>query len=833
MACLITISFLFDAVVIVLRVVVDAENLPVMLLYYTALSWVAWVVSLVCLIDESHKFSKWYWLQYLFFALAAIAETIIGWFWTMGFYKPEPGTSFNIYDHILLGIFITRYTLELFSFIFSIIQLLYTKRHIPAAEPLLSSQSNYGTIAQDLSTSKQSKKENEGFWNKLVRVLPFIWPHNNFKLQQLVFLCFFLMLLGLVINVFTPLQIGYVVDQFNRDPQTFAWVAVCAYVGFKFLQGSSGLIQALQNYLWIPVGQYTTREISVKLFAHLHSLSLHFHINRKTGEVLRVVDRGTNSIVQLLSQIVFQIFPALANILVAVVVFSIQFSVSFGVIVFVTMALYLYTTITLTEWRTSFRRKMNELDNFARSKAVDSLLNFETVKYYNAESFEVNRYDQAIGEYQKADYKNSASLNVLNLAQNAVITGGLLAGSLLFAYEVSQGRLTAGNFVTFNVYMMQLYTPLHWFGTYYRMIQQNFIDMEKMFDLFDEEETVKDIEDAGELTVTEGHVVFDNVCFSYDQRQTALNNISFSIPKGATVALVGPSGGGKSTILRLLFRFYDPDTGNIYIDGQDIAKVKQTSLRKNIGVVPQDTVLFNDTIMYNIRYGDVNASDEDVQNAAKAAQIHDKILTFPDGYETKVGERGLRLSGGEKQRVAIARTILKNPSIILLDEATSALDTTTERNIQEALAAMTKDRTTLVIAHRLSTIVNADLILVIKDGRVVEFGSHEELIQGALANKIEGVYYEMWQKQLDDPTSEALTSAPEDVLVEEPSEILQIPKVQESVQQEAAKSTEGEEEEEEDEKKNEDSRDTQTTPNQKTTSNKRKKNKRKRTKSKK
>lgn len=627
-------------------------------------------------------------------------------------------------------------------------------RGVSETAPLLSSATgeNYGSSSNEpISTGTYSNKSGfSDFFVKLRKVMPFIWPHSDRKLQGHVLLCFLLMVTGLVINVWTPLQIGSVVDQFGRGPGTFAWAAVAAYVGLRFLQGGSGLIQAMQNWLWIPIGQYTTREISVKLFSHLHSLSLHYHINRKTGEVLRIVDRGTNSIVQLLSQIVFQIFPALANIAIAVVVFSIQFSLPFGLIVFVTMALYLYTTIVLTEWRNSFRRKMNELDNYARTKAVDSLLNFETVKYYNAEGFEVDRYHNAIIDYQKADYKNSVSLNVLNLAQNAVITAGLLAGSLLFAWEVSQGTLTPGDFVAFNMYMMQLYTPLHFFGTYYRMIQQNFIDMEKMLDLFEVEETVKDAPDAGQLSVTEGRVVFDRVTFAYDNRQTALNGISFTIPKGATVALVGPSGGGKSTILRLLFRFYDPSSGHIYIDGQDIAGVKQSSLRQNIGVVPQDTVLFNDTILYNIRYGDVNASDEDVFRAAKAAQIHDKILSFPDGYDTKVGERGLRLSGGEKQRVAIARTILKNPPIILLDEATSALDTTTERYIQEALADMTKDRTTLVIAHRLSTIVAADLILVIKDGQVVESGSHEELIQKASSGEIDGVYYEMWQKQLDD-----------------------------------------------------------------------------------
>lgn len=664
------------------------------------------------------------------------------------------GSIFTVYDNILLGVFLTRYILEISTFGLSIVHMVSAKRgnHSESA-PLLNSSANYGAIPENevISTSKDENRSGyHDFWKKLAKVMPYIWPHHNHYLQSLVLACFLLMCLGLTINVFTPLQIGRVVDKFNQEPETFAWAAVLAYVGFKFLQGGSGLIQAVQNWLWIPIGQFTTREVSVKLFAHLHSLSLHYHINRKTGEVLRTVDRGTNSIVQLLSQIVFQIFPALANILIAVVVFAIRFSLPFGLIVFVTMSLYLYTTVTLTEWRNSFRRKMNELDNFARTKAVDSLLNFETVKYYNAEGFEVDRYDKAIVEYQKADYVNSVSLNVLNLAQNAVITGGLLAGSLLFAYEVSKGNLTPGDFVTFNVYMMQLYTPLHFFGTYYRMIQQNFIDMEKMFDLFEVEESVKDVEGAADLFVSDGHVKFDNVTFSYDNRQTALNGISFTIPKGASVALVGPSGGGKSTILRLLFRFYDPDSGCISIDGQDISKVKQSSLRKNIGVVPQDTVLFNDTILYNIRYGDINASDEDVYRAAKAAQIHDKIMSFPDGYETKVGERGLRLSGGEKQRVAIARTILKNPPIILLDEATSALDTTTERHIQVALGEMTKGRTTLAIAHRLSTIVNSDLILVVKDGKVVESGSHDELIQRALSNENEGIYYEMWHKQLDD-----------------------------------------------------------------------------------
>ncbi|KAI8874947.1 hypothetical protein K501DRAFT_338966 [Backusella circina FSU 941] len=757
LSCLVTITFVADTVVIVTRAFLNS-GFSLALCYYTGISWLAWATGIFFLINETYKFSQWHWLQYTFYGMVVVGESLVGWLWLMGVKYPIPGTIYTVYDRLLFAFFIARYILEIFVFLFSLFHMCTHERNRGVSEtaPLLSSAAtgeNYGSSSSNdpVSTGTYSNKSGfSDFFVKLRKVMPFIWPHSDRKLQLNVLLCFLLMLTGLIINVWTPLQIGSVVDKFGRGPGTFAWAAVTAYVALRFLQGGSGLIQAMQNWLWIPIGQYTTREISVKLFSHLHSLSLHYHINRKTGEVLRIVDRGTNSIVQLLSQIVFQIFPALANIAIAVVVFSIQFSLPFGLIVFVTMSLYLYTTIVLTEWRNSFRRKMNELDNYARTKAVDSLLNFETVKYYNAEGFEVDRYHNAIIEYQKADYKNSVSLNVLNLAQNAVITAGLLAGSLLFAWEVSQGTLTPGDFVAFNMYMMQLYTPLHFFGTYYRMIQQNFIDMEKMLDLFEVEETVKDAPDAGELRVTEGRVVFDRVTFAYDNRQTALNGISFTIPKGATVALVGPSGGGKSTILRLLFRFYDPSSGHIYIDGQDIAGVKQSSLRQNIGVVPQDTVLFNDTILYNIRYGDVNASDEDVFRAAKAAQIHDKILSFPDGYDTKVGERGLRLSGGEKQRVAIARTILKNPPIILLDEATSALDTTTERYIQEALADMTKDRTTLVIAHRLSTIVAADLILVIKDGQVVESGSHEELIQKAASGEVQGVYYEMWQKQLDD-----------------------------------------------------------------------------------
>uniref|UniRef100_A0A8C6ZCR6 ATP binding cassette subfamily B member 6 (LAN blood group) n=1 Tax=Nothoprocta perdicaria TaxID=30464 RepID=A0A8C6ZCR6_NOTPE len=413
----------------------------------------------------------------------------------------------------------------------------------------------------------------------------------------------------------------------------------------------------------------------------------------------------------------------------------------FGLIIFMCMSLYLTLTILITEWRTKYRRDMNTRDNEAKSRAVDSLLNFETVKYYNAESYEVNRFNEAIRKYQVSEWKVSASLGLLNQTQNLVIGLGLLAGSLLCAYFVTEHKLQVGDFVLFGTYIIQLYTPLNWFGTYYRMIQTSFIDMENMFELFNEEQEVKDAVNAGDLRLEAGRIEFENVHFSYVEGKEILHDVSFSVMPGQTLALVGPSGSGKSTIIRLLFRFYDVWGGCIRIDGQDISQVKQASLRAHIGVVPQDTVLFNDTISNNIRYGRVSATDEEVQEAARAADIHDRILSFPDGYSTQVGERGLKLSGGEKQRVAIARTILKGPRIILLDEATSALDTETERNIQASLAKVCAHRTSIVVAHRLSTVVGADQILVLKEGRVVERGRHEELLQKG------GVYASMWLQQ--------------------------------------------------------------------------------------
>jgi ATP-binding cassette subfamily B (MDR/TAP) protein 6 len=473
---------------------------------------------------------------------------------------------------------------------------------------------------------------------------------------------------------------------------------------------------------------------------------LRWHLNRKTGEVLRVIDRGNQAISNLLSYIWFSIVPVIVDIIIAVVYFTVQFDLYFGLIVLSTMVMYLLLTIVLTEWRTKFRRSTIELENATNSKAVDSLLNFETVKYFANEQFESQSFDSAIRKQQQADRVSQYSLRLLNTTQNILITLGMLGGGLYCFRRIAAGAMDVGDFVLFITYLLQLYQPLNWFGTYFRMVQQNFIDMEKLLDLFKESPEVKDLPMAPDVLVTDGRVVFDNISFTYDPAKAprpTLDSVSFEIPPGKTVALVGPSGSGKSTCLRLLFRLYDVQSGKITIDGQDIRHCTQRSVRKAIGVVPQDTVLFNDSILYNIRYANIDASEKAVEEAAKQAQIHDKIMQFPEKYQTAVGERGLRLSGGEKQRVAIARTLLKDPKIVLLDEATSALDTQTERAIQSALATITTGRTTLVVAHRLSTIVGADQILVLVDGQIAERGTFTELIE------LKGRFHEMWQKQLE------------------------------------------------------------------------------------
>ncbi|XP_066497349.1 ATP-binding cassette sub-family B member 6 isoform X2 [Hoplias malabaricus] len=598
--------------------------------------------------------------------------------------------------------------------------------------------------------SGQVKVVSGSTWKDLRRkaalLMPYMWPRGNGPLQVLVLLCVVLLGMERIINVFVPI---YSKDIVNALSEKENWkvlsMTVCIYVLLKFLQGggagTSGFVSNMRSFLWTRVQQHTSRTVQLQLFAHLHALSLRWHLGRKTGDVLRSIDRGTSSVSNLLNYIVFTILPTIADIVIAIVYFVSYFNAWFGLIVFICMFLYLLLTIVITEWRTKYRRDMNQQDNNAKSRAVDSLLNFETVKYYNSESYEVSRFEEAILKYQNSEWKTNASLALLNQTQNLVIGCGLLAGSLLCAYFVTVDQFQVGDYVLFGTYIVQLYTPLNWFGTYYRMIQTAFVDMENMFELLTEEKEVKDDVNAVDLLCTEGRVDFQNVVFSYTAGKETLRNVSFTVMPGQTVALVGQSGSGKSTIIRLLFRFYDVQEGCILIDGQDISKVKQSSLRSYIGVVPQDTVLFNDNIRENIRYGRICASDQEVEDAALAADIHHKILSLPDGYDTQVGERGLKLSGGEKQRVAIARTILKGPRIILLDEATSALDTQTERNIQASLTKVCASRTCIVVAHRLSTIISSDLILVVHEGQIVERGRHEELLA------LQGQYSAMWQKQ--------------------------------------------------------------------------------------
>ncbi|XP_023286616.1 ATP-binding cassette sub-family B member 6, mitochondrial-like [Seriola lalandi dorsalis] len=593
-----------------------------------------------------------------------------------------------------------------------------------------------------------------GFGRKVTLLLPYVWPKGTTALQGVVLLCVGLLTAERLVNVLVPVYSKNIVNELSTGGGWTSLIAtVCVYTLLKFLQGggagTSGFISNLRQFLWIRVQQFTSRGVQVRLFSHLHGLSLRWHLERRTGDVLRSVDRGTSSINNLLSYILFSILPTICDIIIAIIYFVSYFSVWFGLIVFTCMVLYLTCTILITEWRTKYRREMNNQDNNAKSRAVDSLLNFETVKYYNAEDYEVRCFEEAILKYQQCEWKSSASLALLNQTQNIIIGSGLLVGSLLCAYLVSVGQFQVGDYVLFGTYIIQLYTPLNWFGTYYRLIQSAFVDMENMLALLTEQQEVQDAEDAQDLQLTAGQVEFDRVCFSYVPGTEVLRDVTFTVEAGQTVALVGPSGSGKSSILRLLFRFYDPQCGCIRIDGQDISKVRQSSLRSYIGVVPQDTVLFNDTIGNNIRYSRVAATNQEVERAAMAADIHTRILELPQGYDTEVGERGLKLSGGEKQRVAIARTILKEPEIILLDEATSSLDTQTERNIQASLAKVCTNRTTIVVAHRLSTIVEADQILVVHNGQIAERGRHEELlVQG-------GLYAAMWMKQqktLDTPT---------------------------------------------------------------------------------
>jgi ABC-type transport system involved in Fe-S cluster assembly fused permease/ATPase subunit len=529
---------------------------------------------------------------------------------------------------------------------------------------------------------------------------PYLWPSTSKKLQITVVICFLLVILQRVVNILVPIQVGVVTTQLeNKKGETpgMPWVSIAFMIVFKLLQGSSGMLGAARSVLWIPISQYSYQALTTASFEHVHGLSLDFHLGKRTGEVLSALSKG-NAINTFLEQVTFSVLPMVFDLGVAVIYFGIVFDAYYALIVAIITVLYLYLTIRMARWRTDQRRLMTNLSREEDAVKNDSLTSYETVKYFNAEQYEFNRYRKAVSAFQKAEYGVTVSLNILNISQNMVFMTGLLFVSLISAYQVQSGQRDVGSFVSLLTYMTQLQQPLNFFGTFYRGMQSAMINGERLLELFKEQPTVVDKPSATEMPGCEGQIRFQNVKFSYDERKPALEDLSFTCQPGTTTAFVGESGGGKSTVFRLLFRFYNAADGSIQLDGNDVKDITIDSLRQHIGTVPQDTVLFNETLMYNLRYANQNATDKEIYDACRAASIHDKIMAFPDGYNTKVGERGLRLSGGEKQRVAIARTIIKNPRIILLDEATAALDSETEQNIQEALQTLSKGRTMLVIA---------------------------------------------------------------------------------------------------------------------------------------
>ena len=574
-------------------------------------------------------------------------------------------------------------------------------------------------------------------------LLPYLWPNERRDLRLRVSFAVVALVLAKIASVATPIVLGASVNsltELSSGINLFMLVPVALIIGYGISRIIAFTFSEVRDALFSKVSQNSIREISLNMFKHLHNLSLEFHLNRQTGALAKYIDRGTKGIDFLLRYVLFSIVPTFFEIFLVSGILYYLYGAWYAVITLTTISLYSYLTFLITEWRNEFRKRMNQADNEVSTKMVDSLLNFETVKYFNNEKFEFARLDKSLGDYELAANQSRHSLSLLNIAQTIIIPTGITIMLVMSAYGIKTGDIDIGGFVVINAYMLQLYQPLNWLGSVYREIRQALTDMENMFSLLEISPTSQDVLDKiPQSDSTE--IKFDNVSFDYNIRRTIIKNISFVVPNGKKVALVGPTGAGKSTISRLLFKFYEPKEGGIYINNININKISQESLREIIGVVPQDTVLFNDTIYYNIAFGKTTASKEEVISAAKNADIHDFISILPDGYQTIVGERGLKLSGGEKQRVAIARTILKNPKIFFFDEATSALDTSTEKEIQKNLENISKNKTTLIIAHRLSTAANADNIIVLDKGVIIEQGTHESLLLQ------KGKYFEMWEKQ--------------------------------------------------------------------------------------
>jgi ATP-binding cassette, subfamily B, heavy metal transporter len=585
----------------------------------------------------------------------------------------------------------------------------------------------------------------------LLHLWPYIWPGDRTDLKMRVVWSMVLLLVAKLATLSVPFTFKWAIDALTGADTApvlasnwTMWLiapALMMTLGYGGLRVLMAVLTQWRDGIFARVAMHAVRKLAYLTFIHMHELSLRFHLERKTGGLTRVLERGRLGIEVIVRMVILQLVPTVVEVALLMAVLLWQFDWRYVVVTMITVVVFMYYTYVATEWRIEIRRKMNESDTEANTKAIDSLLNYETVKYFSAEEREATRYDRSMERYERNSVKTYTSLAVLNTGQAIIFTVGLTATMLMCAVGVRNGTNTVGDFVMVNAMMIQLYQPLNFMGMVYREIKQAVIDIEKMFGVLSRNPEIKDVPGATPLIVTSGHVRFDDVRFSYDPERPILKGLSFEVPAGKTVAIVGPSGAGKSTISRLLFRLYDVSGGQILIDGQDIRKVTQSSLRASIGMVPQDTVLFNDTIRYNIRYGRWDASDAEVEEAAQLAQIDGFIRMSPNGYETQVGERGLKLSGGEKQRVAIARTVLKGPPILVLDEATSALDSHTEHEIQEALERVSRNRTSLVIAHRLSTIVGADEIIVLDQGKIAERGTHSQLLASG------GLYASMWNRQ--------------------------------------------------------------------------------------
>ena len=604
--------------------------------------------------------------------------------------------------------------------------LLCVMRHPGSSYPRIPSSTV--TLAQDTD------------WHTLKRLFPYLWEYKWRVMAALTF-----MVGAKVANVGVPLLLKELIDNMTPQPtvaQAVLVVPIALLVAYGLLRLSVSAFTELRELVFAEATQGAAKRIALETFEHLHRLSLRFHLERQTGGMSRDIERGVRGIESLIAYSLYSIVPTLIEVVLVLTILGLKFDKWYAIITLIALAAYIYFTVTITEWRTQFRKQVNEFDSNAHSRAIDSLLNYETVKYFGNEAFEAKRYDDNLDKLRKARIKAQNSLSALNIGQQLIIAVALVGMLWRATQGVVDGRMTLGDLVMINAFMIQLYIPLNFLGVIYREIKQSLTDLERMFELLEKQREVADLPSAQTLQLTQPpEVRFENVFFAYEPDRPILHGISLTIPAGKTVAVVGPSGSGKSTLARLLFRFYDAQEGSIRIDGQDIKQLTQDSVRRAIGIVPQDTVLFNDTVYYNIAYGQTSASKDQVEEAAKSARIHDFIASTPQGYETMVGERGLKLSGGEKQRVAIARTLLKNPSILIFDEATSALDSTNERAIQAELRDAAHNKTTLVIAHRLSTVVDAHEIIVLDQGHVIERGTHAQLLAA------QGRYAHMWSLQ--------------------------------------------------------------------------------------